>query len=322
MRRKNRRIVQPLKAVRSKTNSESTLDAGEIVAAFGRRFSVELADGNTLECVTRGRKSEFACGDQVQVQRTAIDQGVIETVLPRTSLLYRSDAFRQKLIAANVDQLIFVLATMPSYSEELLSRCLIAAEATGINAIVVLNKADLAKETKEAQARLAWLTDLGYPLLPLSAIESIAPLHPYLEGKLSVLVGQSGMGKSTIINALIPGAAARVNEFSEALDSGKHTTTNARIYRIDAKTRIIDSPGLQEFGLFHINDDELAHALPELRSYLGQCRFHNCRHVSEPDCVIRAAGQAGKIRTDRLALYQRLVTSHGDWRATQKAQGR
>ena len=293
-----------------------------MIAAFGRRFHVELPGGETLECVTRGRKHEFACGDSVRVSRTGPGEGVIEDAGPRRSLLYRSDMFRQKLIAANVDQVVFVLAAQPSYSEELLNRCLMASEATGVEVTVVLNKTDLAAEATAAQTELAWLTALGYSLLPLCAKRDMAPLLPHLAGKLSVLVGQSGMGKSTIINALVPGAAARVNDFSTALDAGKHTTTSARLYQIDATSRLIDSPGLQEFGLFHLDDQELAHALPEFRAHLGQCRFSNCLHLNEPDCAILAAARDGAIRPARLSLYQRLVAQHGQWRATQKTQGR
>ena len=293
-----------------------------MIAAFGRRFLVQFPDGETLECVTRGRRSEFACGDRAVVRRTNHGQGVIADASARTSLLYRSDMFRQKLIAANVDQVVFVLAAAPSYSEELLNRCLMASEGAGVKAVVVLNKADLTAETAKAKADLAWLGSLGYSLLPMCAKQDMAPLMPYLSGKLSVLVGQSGMGKSTIINSMVPDAAARVDDFSTALDAGKHTTTSARLYHLDATSRLIDSPGLQEFGLYHLDDDELAHALPEFRPYLGQCSFNNCRHVSEPDCAILEAAKQDRVSASRLALYQRLVTQHGEWRATKKAQGR
>jgi ribosome biogenesis GTPase len=307
---------------RQGTDLGSSPLSGEIVAAFGRRFHVAIDTTETLECVTRGRRSEFACGDRVRLTRTNAGQGVIEDVFPRTSLLYRSDAFRQKLIAANVDQVIFVLAGKPSYSDELLSRCLIACEAAQVSAIVVLNKSDLIEETATARRNLAWITELGYPLLPLCAKRNIEPLEAYLQGKLSVLIGQSGMGKSTIINTLIPGAAARVDEFSIALDAGKHTTTNARVYRLDPTSRIIDSPGLQEFGLFHLSNNELAHAVREFRPYLGKCRFQDCRHVAEPNCAVVAAAKSGGIRESRLALYQRLVTLHAEWRVIQRTQGR
>jgi ribosome biogenesis GTPase len=293
--------------------------AGTVVAAFGRRFHVRVAGDQILECVTRGRRSEFACGDHIQVQRTEAGQGVIETAGQRTSLLYRSDVNRQKLIAANVEQVVFVLAAAPSYSEELLNRCLMAAEAAGVAAMVVLNKSDL-EESAAAEAELAWVRELGYGLLRLSAKRDITPLIPHLSGRLSVLVGQSGMGKSTIINRLLPDAAARVGDFSVALDAGKHTTTSARLYQLDATSRIIDSPGLQEFGLYHLQDGDLAHALPELRPHLGRCRFNDCRHLSEPGCAVLAAAGLGSIRPARFGLYQRLVVQHGGWRAARKAQ--
>lgn len=288
-------------------SQDTALIDGRVIAAFGRHFTVETGDGMRLECVTRGRRRDVACGDRVLVAESGRDQGVIESIEPRTTLLYRSDAFKQKLIAANVDQVVFVLAGRPSYSEDLLSRCLIAAEAAGVGAVVVLNKADLVEETARAAADLAWLETLDYPLVKLQAKRDIAPLRPHLAGKLSVLVGQSGMGKSTIVNALVPDAAARVGEVSEALDSGRHTTTHVRSYALGDDSELIDSPGLQEFGLVHVADDRLAWALPEFRPYLGQCRFHNCRHVAEPKCTVSAACERSEIRPERLALYRRVL---------------
>jgi ribosome biogenesis GTPase len=310
-----------LKPAHKKINKNAGTLSGEIVAAFGRRFEVQLNDGKLLECVTRGKKSEYACGDKVTVQQTSNGEGVIESVDPRSSLLYRSDLYKEKLIAANIDQIVFVLAAKPSYNEELLSRCLVAAEAEKIIPLIVLNKADLVEETNKALANLAWLKDLDYQIITLSAHLSIAELVPYLQNKLSVLVGQSGMGKSTIINALVPDANARINDVSEVLDSGKHTTTNARIYQIDATSRLMDSPGLQEFGIFHVADDEIANAFREFRPYLGQCRFYNCLHLSEPGCAISAKTDEGLIRPNRLSLYQRIITGHKAWRLTQKTKG-
>jgi ribosome biogenesis GTPase len=297
------------------------LQKGVIVAAFGRHFHVELPK-DMLDCVTRGRNRDVACGDCVEVRETALGQGVVEAVAPRRTLLYRSDAFKQKLIAANVTRIIFVLAPVPSYSGELLSRCLIAAEAAHVPALVVVNKADLIAETAQTLQDLAWIKKLGYDLISLAAKRSVAPLADYLNGHTSVLVGQSGMGKSTIINALVPEAQARVREVSEALDAGKHTTTSARLYHLSETSHIIDSPGLQEFGLFHLTDAELANALPEFRPYLGKCRFHNCLHVNEPDCAVLAACKKGEIRAPRLDLYQRILVGNEEWRGRLKSAGR
>lgn len=310
-----------MKSISKNTDNKAPLLSGEIIAAFGRRFEVQLDDGTSLECVTRAKKSEYACGDKVSIRQTSSNEGVIESVEERSTLLYRSDLYKEKLIAANIDQIVFVLATKPSYSEELLSRCLVAAEAEKIKPLIVLNKSDLVEETANALANLAWLKDLNYSLITLSARQSIAPLLPYLQDKLSLLIGQSGMGKSTIINTLIPDARAKINEVSEVLDSGKHTTTNARVYSINPTSRIIDSPGLQEFGLFHIADDEIAHAFPEFRSYLGQCRFYNCLHLSEPGCVISEQAEKGLIRLNRLVLYRKIISAHKAWRLTRKTKG-
>jgi ribosome biogenesis GTPase len=280
---------------------------GRVIAAHGRQYVVELADGSRLPCFPRGKKSEIACGDRVDIKRTSEDQGVIEAIQPRSSLLYRSNEIRQKLIAANVDQLIIVIATEPAYSDELIIRALVAAESEEIEPLIVLNKCDLADKLPPARQRLAALSALGYRVLELSALEHAEDLRPYLANKTSVLVGQSGMGKSTLVNALIPEARAATREISLALDSGKHTTTHATLYHLDTDSHLIDSPGLQEFGLGHLGRHEIEAAFPEFRPYLGQCRFRDCQHNREPNCALTAAVDAEKIDKTRFAIFHRIA---------------
>jgi ribosome biogenesis GTPase len=280
---------------------------GRVIAAHGRQYVVELTDGSRLPCFPRGKKSEVACGDYVDLKRTSDDQGVIEAIQPRRSLLYRSNEIRQKLIAANVDQLVIVVATEPAFSDELIARALLAADSEDIETLIILNKADLADKLPAARTQLATLSGLGYPILELSALDHAEDLRPYLQGKTSVLVGQSGMGKSTLVNALIPAANAATREISQALDSGKHTTTHATLYHLDPDSHLIDSPGLQEFGLGHLDRQDIENAFREFRPYLGQCRFRDCRHDREPDCALNAAVSAGKIEKSRFVIYHRIV---------------
>lgn len=284
-----------------------SVEHGRIVAAHGRQYVVEREDGSTVPCFPRGKKSEVACGDRVDYRLTAPDQGVIEAVAPRRSLLYRSNEIRQKLIAANVDQVVLVVATEPGFSDELVTRAIAAAESEDIAILIVLNKCDLADRLPAARQRLAVFAALGYPVLELCARDHAEDLRPYLQGKTSVLVGQSGMGKSTLVNALVPEAGAATREISAALDSGKHTTTHACLYHLDADSHLIDSPGLQEFGLGHLDRHEIEHAFRELRPLAGQCRFRDCRHDREPDCVVRDALQSGRIDERRFAAYHRIV---------------
>ncbi|WP_265944097.1 ribosome small subunit-dependent GTPase A [Dechloromonas sp. A34] len=280
---------------------------GRVIAAHGRQYVVELADGTRLPCFPRGKKSDIACGDRVDIQRTSDDQGVIEAIQPRTSLLYRSNEVKQKLIAANVDQLVIVVATEPAFSDELVTRALLAAESEEIEALIVLNKCDLSDKLAAARERLAVFARLGYRVVELSALEHADDLRPELYGVTSVLVGQSGMGKSTLVNALVPEANAATREISQALDSGKHTTTHATLYHLDGESQLIDSPGLQEFGLGHLDRQEIEHAFREFRPYLGQCRFRDCKHNREPDCVLSAAVAAGEIDDKRFAAYHRIM---------------
>ena len=280
---------------------------GRVVAAHGRQYIVETGDGTRLPCFPRGKKSEVACGDEVEFARSSADQGVIEKILPRRSLLYRSNEIRQKLIAANVDQLVVVVASEPAFSDDLVTRALIAAESEDIEVLIALNKCDLTNRLAEARRQTAVFTALGYRVLELSALHHADDLRPHLQGRTSVLVGQSGMGKSTLVNALIPEARAATREISQALDSGKHTTTHATLYHLDADSHLIDSPGLQEFGLGHLGRGEIEYAFREFRPYLGQCRFRDCRHDREPDCALRPAVESGTVDKSRFASYRRLV---------------
>jgi len=279
---------------------------GLVVASYGKRYGVELDDGIQVSCVTRGKKNDLACGDRVEVKMTDTHEGVVEKLHSRSSLLFRSNAYKTKTLASNVTQVIIVLATTPSFYEALLNRCLIAAEAAKIKALIVLNKCDLADNT-EAMKLLSIYQNLGYQVQPLSAKNDIAPLKQWLKNQTSVLVGQSGMGKSTIVNALLPNSAVRTQEVSTVLDSGKHTTTAAHLYHLDSDSDLIDSPGLQEFGLNHLNIEELEHAFIEFRPFLGKCRFNNCKHLHEPDCAVISAVESGKVSPVRLAFYQAMT---------------
>lgn len=283
---------------------------GLVVASYGKRYGVELDDGIQVSCVTRGKKNDLACGDRVEVKMTDTHEGVVEKLHSRSSLLFRSNAYKTKTLASNVTQVIIVLATTPSFYEALLNRCLIAAEAAKIKALIVLNKCDLADNT-EAMKLLSIYQNLGYQVQPLSAKNDIAPLKQWLKNQTSVLVGQSGMGKSTIVNALLPNSAVRTQEVSTVLDSGKHTTTAAHLYHLDSDSDLIDSPGLQEFGLNHLNIEELEHAFIEFRPFLGKCRFNNCKHIHEPDCAVISAVESGKVSPVRLAFYQAMTQEIG-----------
>jgi ribosome biogenesis GTPase len=288
-------------------NPETHPLEGLVVASHGRHYDVELADSRRLSCVTRGKKGGVVCGDRVEIETTGPDQGVIRSIAPRESLLYRSDPFREKTIAANVTQIVVVVAPVPSFYEDLIGRCLVAAETAGLRVLIVLNKCDLVEEAARAMEILGLYRELGYAVLPLSAKRDLGPLLPYLHGQTSVLVGQSGMGKSTLINALLPGTQARTQEVSEALDSGRHTTTHATLYHLDRDSHIIDSPGLQDFGLHHLKLDEIGAAFVEFRPYLGQCRFNNCIHLNEPGCAVLHAAARGEIAPRRLSFYHNLV---------------
>jgi ribosome biogenesis GTPase len=278
---------------------------GTVVAVHGHHFLVEGGDG-VVECVTRGKKGGVACGDHVNFASTSAGKGVIEDIEPRRNLLYRSDEFKAKLIAANVDQAAIVVAAVPAFHEELLIRCLVACEVADIPALIVLNKADL-PETGVLARKLAPYVDLGYPLLLVSARQDLGTLEQRLAGHTTVLVGASGVGKSTLLNRLVPEANATTGEISLALDAGRHTTTHARLFHLPDGGELVDSPGMQEFGLKHLDLASLMAAFPEIHSRHGQCRFYNCRHLKEPGCAVLEAAKDGAILASRLRVYHWLL---------------
>ncbi|HYD97690.1 MAG TPA: ribosome small subunit-dependent GTPase A [Noviherbaspirillum sp.] len=283
---------------------------GTVIAAHGRHYLVQTGDAR-LNCVTRGKKSDVAVGDVVHIKQTSPDQGVIESIAERKTLLYRSDQYKSKLLAANLTQLFIVVATEPGFSDDLVSRALVAAQAGGIDAHIVLNKTDVAESLPKARERVAVYSDIGYPVHEVSVKAdpdaACATLMPLLRGQKTILIGQSGMGKSSLINLLVPDADIATREISTALDTGKHTTTFTRAYALEDGTVIMDSPGFQEFGLYHLTEGMLERAFRDFAPHLGHCRFYNCRHLAEPGCGILAAVEEGKIHPLRHALYQQLV---------------
>lgn len=286
------------------------VDKGTVIAAHGRHYLVQ-AGATRLHCVTRGKKSDVAVGDIVQLKQTSPDQGVIEKIEDRKTLLYRSDQYKSKLLAANLTQLFIVVATEPGFSDDLVSRALVAAEAGGIDTHIVLNKTDVTELLPKARKRVALYSGLGYPVHEVSAKSQPGKtrdsLMPLMTGQSTILIGQSGMGKSSLINLLVPDADIATREISTALDTGKHTTTLTRLYAIGPDTAIIDSPGFQEFGLYHLSEGKLERAFREFGPHLGACRFYNCHHLNEPGCGVLGAVAEGNISPIRHALYQQLV---------------
>lgn len=282
---------------------------GLVIAARRRRYEVRLDGGETIDCVLKGRNMTLACGDRVDVSRIH-GGGAIDRVEPRTTLFYRSDAFKEKLIAANVTQIVGVVAPDIGVDEELVNRWTIAAEAQGCRFVLVANKRDH-PDFAQLAARVEPFARLGYPVVELSARLDATPILPRLVGERSVLIGQSGMGKSTLLNAVAPHAKAKTAEVSEALATGRHTTSQSTLYDLPGDAErgwIVDSPGLKVFGLGHVAPETIEHAFVEIRPLLGHCRFRDCRHDREPGCAVREAVARGEIAPHRLALMRQLIS--------------
>ena len=338
MRKLNQRTHTKTKAEQALVaSSQEAMNTGLVVATHGRHCVVELDDGARIICHPRGKKSQSVVGDRVRWQAAA-DEGTIETVLARKNLFYRRDEVRTKSFAANLDQVLILLAAEPEFSETQLSRALIAAEAEHIKPLIVLNKSDLGAAFQQAWQWLAAYRHMGYVVLPLelkSANEtnpSLRELMSQMQGKTTLILGPSGAGKSTLVNALVPNARALTGEISQALNSGKHTTTSTSLYWVGHRpdlsdpqlrgTAIIDSPGFQEFGLQHIPQNQLASCMPDLKQHVPHCKFYNCTHLHEPGCGVLSALQkvesidleATEVSPRRHRIYAQLFEELGQQR--------
>ncbi len=285
-------------------------DPGLVVAGHGRHVVVEAEGGRRVICHVRGKRNDCVVGDRVRWQPSG-DEGVVDAIEPRDSLFYRQDAMRTKAFAANIDQLLVVIAVEPVFSEAQLARALVAASEAKVRARIVLNKREL-PAFAEARTRLDPYAAMGVDVIEVSLKgepeASQATLGPLLDGQKTLVLGPSGAGKSTLVNRMAPDAGAEVGELSQALRSGRHTTTSTRWHWLPGRHgALIDSPGFQSFGLFQIPPNELASHMPDLAAHVGGCRYYNCLHVAEPGCGVLAAAGRGEIAPTRLRIYREIL---------------
>ena len=286
---------------------------GTVVAHFGGQVLVEDEAGVPARCHFRANLEQLVVGDRVIWQPPKSEGlGVVVAIEPRQTVLKRPDMYGNlKPVAANVEQMLVVFAPLPTPSSALLDRYLVAAELSEIPATLVLNKADLIDEEVRPfiDELKALYQRLDYPVLEVSAHDSqgLAPLQEALIGKTSVFVGQSGVGKSSLVNAVLPEADLQVGDLSASSGLGQHTTVTARLFHLPTGGELIDSPGIREFGLWHISEDELLHGYRELSALAGHCKFRNCSHRNEPGCALIMAAESGEISEERLANFYQIA---------------
>ncbi len=310
------------RAARREADIEQALGGGElgpereglVVAHYGTQVAVESPRGAVTRCHLRANLEGLVTGDRV-VWCEGDPTGVVVAQLERHSVLSRPDPYgRLKPVAANIDQILVVIAPYPEPHANLVDRYLVASETVGIEPVIVLNKMDLLQRDPNLQARmehlLAIYPTLGYRILHTSSKQGgLDELHAALRERTSVFVGQSGVGKSSLVNSLLPEADLKIGALSENTLKGTHTTTTAQLFHLPCGGALIDSPGIREFGLWHMTREQVELGFREFRPFLGSCRFRDCQHQQEPDCAILAAVESGAISSTRLESYRHIVAS-------------
>ncbi|MCL4121240.1 UNVERIFIED_CONTAM: hypothetical protein GTU68_036770 [Idotea baltica] len=311
-----RRESKVLEALNHNDLGEERL--GLVIAHFGVQIEIEALEGDTqnrtFRCYRRANLPALVTGDQVVWRPGQDNEGVITALLPRTSILCRPDTQGQlKPTAANISLMVIVFAPTPEPYTNLIDRYLIAAEHANIRPLLLLNKADsISTNNKDKiEGILNLYAKLGYSTLKVSAQtgEGIEAFKDQLSKKTSVFVGQSGVGKSSLINRLLPEANTRVGALSTYTGKGTHTTTTARLFHFPREGKLIDSPGIREFTLSHVTINEITAGFIEFKNYIGRCRFRNCQHSHEPGCALRQAVDAGLIPLERMNNYHSIIAS-------------
>jgi ribosome biogenesis GTPase len=285
---------------------------GRVITRFGAEMVVEDEHGEVHRCTARRKLQDAVCGDRVQWQEAETGNDIVVAIDKRQNVLTRPDLRgRPKPIAANIDQLVIVSAHLPLPNWEMVDRYLVAAELLPADALIVLNKSDLADEHPVDEAILAEYRALGYDVLEVSSKQEhgLDGLLEALKGKTSILVGLSGVGKSSLIKALLPAHEIRIGEISDYSSKGKHTTTSATLYHLPDGGELIDSPGVRDFALGAVTPTALASGFREITERAGECRFHNCTHVVEPGCAVKAAVESGEISQRRYANYRNILAA-------------